>query len=330
LVGFFRDRNSFHIVALVFIAILAKLAYLLHPPVITYEAGAGLLPAWLNDWYRNGGSPGFSAFIALLIHIGCAVYANTVVMNQRMFPKSSFLVALSMLLLSSLVPEANLLTAPLLLLPLLIFIYTQCAALYNSSLPRTIIYNIGFATGVGTILYHPFAIFIIAAMGAVIIMRTFRIQEWLLLLLGILSPYYLYLSWQFIKGNWHPQEHIPYFQLSVQHISKDVYSLIAGGLILLWTIIGFYCWQPNLRRMLIQPRKNWRILLLMAILCSGLLFLKTSDGTDNFALAVFPFGCFAASAFIFPKKLLWPSLLFWVIVFITIVTCLRHYEGSLM
>ena len=326
MVGFFRERNSFHVVALVFVAILAKLAYLLHPPAITYQAGTGLLPAWLNGWYTGGSSRGFSVFMALLIHIGCAIYANTVIMSQRMFPKTSFLVAISMLLLSSLVPGANLLTAPLLLLPLLIFIFRQCMALYNSSLPRTTIYNIGLATGIGTILYHPFAIFIIAVMGAVVTMRTFRVQEWLLLLLGLLSPYYIYLSWQFITGNWHPQEQIPMFRFSVQHISRDVYSLIAGGTVLLWTFTGVYCWQANLRRMLIQPRKNWRILLLMSVLCIALLFFKTSNGTDSFALAVFPFGCFAASAFVYPKKLFWPSLLFWVIVFVVIVICLRHYE----
>lgn len=330
MVGFFRDRNSFHVVALVFIAILGRLAYLLHPPAISYQAGSGLLPGWLNNWYAGGGSNGFSALMALLIHISCALYANTVIMSQRMFPKNSFMVALSMLLLSALAPEANLLTAPLLLLPLLIFIYKQCTLLYSSSFPRTTIYNIGLATGIGIILYHPFVVFIIAIMGAVVTMRTFRVQEWLLLLLGLVSPYYIYLSWQFLNGNWHPQEQIPLFRFSVQHISKDVYNLIAGGIMLIWTITGIYCWKANLRRMLIQPRKNWRILLGIAILCSALLFLKTSNGLDGFALAVFPFGCFAASAFVYPKKMFWPSLLFWVIVFVIIVVGFRHYEGRLM
>lgn len=311
-------------VALVFVAVLGKLAYLLHPPLITYQAGAGLLPLWLNNWYATGGSRSFSALLALIIYLSCALYANTVLTNQRMFPKANFVVALCILLLSSLVPQANLLTAPLLLLPLLIFIYQHGTALYNTGSPRTTIYNIGLAAGIGTILYHPFAIFILAIIGIIASMRTFRVQEWLILLLGLISPYYIYLSWQFITGDWHPQQYIPVFRLSIQHIPKDVYSLIAGAIVLLWVVAGIYYGQANLRRMLIQPRKNWRILLLLAILCNALFFVRVSSGIDSFALAVFPFGCFAASAFVFPKKLLWPTLLFWVVVVLIIIICFRQ------
>lgn len=326
MVGFFRERNSFHIVALVFITILAKMAYLLHPPLITYQASTGLLPAWLNEWYAGGGSKGLSAFLALMINFCCALYANNVLMGQRMYPKTSFVVALSMVLLSSLVPAANVLSAPLILLPLLIFIYQKGASLYNTPVPRSVIYNIGLAAGIGTILYHPFAIFTIAVMGTIASMRTFRIQEWLILLLGLLSPYYLFLSWQFIRGHWHPQQYLPILGFSIKHIPKDVYSLVTAGVVLLWTIIGMYCWQANLQRMLIQPRKNWGILLLLTILSTVLFFVQVSNGMDSFALAVFPFSCFAASAFVFPKKLLWPTFLFWVIVFVVIIVSVHHTD----
>jgi hypothetical protein len=329
-VGFFRERNTFHIIGLAFVAILAKLAYLLHPPVMVYDAHQGLLPAMLNRWYAGGGSMGFSAFIALLINVGCALYANAVVMGQRMFPKPSFMVAVCMVLMSSLAPEANIITAPLLLLPLFIYIYQRVTSLSNTSRPRTIIYNIGLAAGVGTLLYHPFAILILATLGGIASMRTFRIQEWLIWLLGLITPYYLYLSWQFLKGYWHPQDQLLIYHLSIKQFSKDVYSLIAAGAVLVWTFVGIGTWRPNLRRMLIQQRKSWALLLLMVGLVAFMLFLKTGDAADSFALAVFPFSCFAASAFIFPKKLLWPNLLYWLVVFVIVLVCLRHYDGQIV
>ena len=311
-------------------AILAKMAYLLHPPVLVYDAGQGILPALLNHWYVSGGSLGFSVFLALLINVGSALYANNIMAGQRMFLKPSFMIAACMILMSSLLPEANLVTAPLLLLPLLIYIYQQITKLYNTAKPRTIIYNVGLAGGIGIILYHPFAVFVVAMLGGIASMRTFRIQEWLIWLLGLATPYYLYLSWQFLKGYWHPQDQLVILHLSIRHFSKDVYSLIAAGMAVAWAIAGIAAWQPNLRRMLIQQRKNWALLLLLAAIAAFLLFWKTSDAADNFALAVFPFSCFAASAFVFPKKLLWPTILFWLVVLAIMLICLRHYDGKII
>lgn len=306
------------------------MAYLLHPPTLVYDAGQGLLPALLNRWYASGGSLGFSVFLALLLNVGSALYANSIVMGQRMFPRPSFMVAMCMVLMSSLLPEANLVTAPLLLLPLLIYIYQQITKLYNTARPRSIVYNVGLAGGIGILLYHPFAVFILAMLGGIASMRTFRIQEWLIWLLGLGTPYYLYLSWQFLKGYWQPQDQLIILHLSVKHFSRDVYSLIAGGMALVWTIIGIAAWQPNLRRLLIQQRKNWALLLLFVFIAAFLLFWKTSDAADSFALVVFPFSCFAAAAFVFPKKLLWPTILFWLVVVAVVLICLRHYDGKVV
>jgi len=38
---------------------------------------------------------------------------------------------------------------------------------------------------------------------------------------------------------------------------------------------------------------------------------------------------FAASAFAYPKKVFFPNLLFWLVVFMVMLTCLRHYDGKI-
>ncbi|MES2776587.1 MAG: DUF6427 family protein [Bacteroidota bacterium] len=327
--GIFKERNTFQVVFLFVIAILAKLAYMLHPPVIGYMPHQGLLSDGINNWYAHGGSKGLSVVLALVINLGSAIYANAVLSSQRMFSKVNLLVALSMVLLSSLVPEANMLSAPLLLLPLLIWLYQNTSALYHSQSPKSRLFNAGLAVGLGAVMYHPFIVMIAVAMFALASMRTFRIQEWLILLLGLMAPYYFVLAYEFLTGSWHPLWHVPAFVFGYRHISHDTYSLLAYGMIVIWVIMGLYFWQENLRRMLIQGRKNWNIILVFAMLSVLMIFIKTGSETDAFTLAVFPLASFAASAFLYPKKAFVGNLLFWIIVFMVMLTCLRHYDGKI-
>ncbi|MEO7312385.1 MAG: hypothetical protein ABIX01_18425 [Chitinophagaceae bacterium] len=327
--GIFKDRNTFQVIFLFVIAFLAKLAYILHPPLVTYMPGQGMLTDGLNNWYTHGGSKVLAAVLALVIILASGIYANAVLMSQRMFSKVNLLVALSMVLISSLVPEANVLSAPLVLLPLLIWIYQNLSALYHSQSPKSRLFNVGMGIGLGAIMFHPFIVMVAVGMFALASMRTFKLQEWLVMLLGLTAPYYFVLAWEFLAGNWHPVRHVPSFVFGYHHISCDTYSLLAYGMIVVWVTMGLYCWQENLRRMLIQARKNWNIILAFAMLSALMIFIRTGAETDAFALAVFPLGAFAASAFLYPKKAFVGTLLFWIIVFMIMVTCLRHYEGKI-
>jgi Family of unknown function (DUF6427) len=327
--GIFKERNTFQVVFLFIIAIMAKLAYMLHQPVIAYMPHQGMLTDGLNSWYASGGSKSWAAILALVFNLGTAIYANAVLTSQRMFTRVNLLVALSMVLLSSLVPEANMLSAPLILLPVLVWIYQNLSALYHSQSPKSRLFNTGLSIGIGAVMYHPFILIVLVAFFALASMRTFKIQEWLVLLLGLLAPYYFVLAYEFLTGNWHPLRHLPTFVFGYRHISHDTYSLLAYGMIIIWVTMGLYYWQENLRRMLIQGRKNWNIILFFAFLSVLMIFIKTGSETDAFALAVFPLSAFGASAFAYPKKQLVANLLFWIIVFMIMLTCLRHYEGKI-
>ena len=327
--GIFKERNTFQVVFLFIIAIMAKLAYMLHQPAIAYMPHQGMLTDGLNNWYASGGSKSLAAVLGLVFNLGAAIYANAVLMSQRMFTRVNLLVALSMVLLSSMVPEANMLSAPLILLPLLVWIYQNLSALYHSPSSKSRLFNTGLGIGIGAVLYHPFILIITVAFFALAIMRTFKIQEWLVLLLGLLAPYYFVLAYEFLAGTWHPLRHVPKFVFGYSHISNDNYSVVAYGMMIIWITIGLYYWQENLRRMLIQGRKNWNILLFLAFLSVVMIFVKTGSERDAFALAVFPLSAFAASAFAYPKKQWAGNLLFWIIVFIVMLTCLEHYEGKI-
>ena len=66
----------------------------------------GFLPDLLNKWNSSIISQPIAVVIMLLINISSAMYANAVLTHYRMFPKANSLVALSIVLIASLILSA--------------------------------------------------------------------------------------------------------------------------------------------------------------------------------------------------------------------------------
>jgi hypothetical protein len=79
-------------------------------------------------------------------------------------------------------------------------------------------------------------------------------------------------------------------------------------------LTGGYFVQDNLRRMLIQVRKNWSILLLYLLVAFFIPFVNTTNNYENWVLAAVPFACFHACTYFYPQKKLFPLILFWITV----------------
>lgn len=324
MVGVFKERNTFQVIILVILAAVAKLVYLLHPPVQTYLPSRGVLNSLLSVWYITA-SPFLLSFLAFVINVGSAFYANAVLSDQRMFAKTNMLTAMGMVLMSSFFSIANTLSTGVILLPLLIWIYTEVSGLYRAKSPKAVVFNVGFAVGLGAILYHPFILlgaFAVYGLGS---MRPFNIKEWLILLLGFLTPYYFIFAYDFLNGHWHPINHLPLLFYSTVQFGKDTYALIAYGTVLVWLLLGFFEWNKALRRMLVQARKSWNLLLLMVLITIGMLFCHTGKSADAYALLVFPIASFGANAFTGTQKPFIPTLFFWIIAFALVLVCL-HYS----
>ena len=156
MIGYFKERNSFQVPALLFLTLAFKLVFVYHPnPDVASQPG-GLLAPWLARSVFPVLNPTFAATVSVLIIFLSALFANYLLVTCRMFSRNNLLVALSMILFTSLFPSSNQISAATLLLPLLILLFRQITRLYNSSKARPIIINIGMLTGAGYLLYHPF------------------------------------------------------------------------------------------------------------------------------------------------------------------------------
>ena len=127
---------------------------------------------------------------------------------------------------------------------------------------RGTIFNIGLALGVAGFLFISSLTFIIWILLALAVMRPFRLNEWLICILGITTPFYFYAIYTVLSGSWSWQEFVPQITLGFPSLKQSAWLSGSVFLIMVPFLTGGYYVQENLRRMLINVRKGWSLLLL--------------------------------------------------------------------
>jgi hypothetical protein len=285
-----------------------------HIPVASQKEGL-LFHAILD--YLKQTFPGNSAvypLLAFLLLFTQAVSLNRVINNNRMTQRQTFLPGMAYMLVTSLFPEWNYFSAPLLINSILILILSGLFNTYNQPRAKGIIFNVGLGIGVMSFIYFPSMIFMVWAIFALMLLRPFRINEWLLCLLGITAPYYFYIIYLVLSDRWNIQKIIPYFNFQVPQLAQSIWLAISTFFLSLLFLLGGYYVQENLRRMLIQVRKDWSLILLY--LLAGILipFLNASKSFENWVIVAVPFSAFHAAAYLYPAKKIYSRLLFWTMV----------------
>ena len=136
--------------------------------------------------------------ITFLLLFTQAITFNRLVNDQRLMQKSNYLTAMGYLLITSLFAEWNVLSAPLIINTLLIWVWSSMSRLHNDHHPKTSLFNIGIAIGVSSFFYFPSLAFAALIVFGLLVTRAFKVSEWMVALLGIIAPYYFLLAYVFI------------------------------------------------------------------------------------------------------------------------------------
>ena len=223
------------------------------------------------------------------------------------------------MLITSFFPEWNYFSAPLLLNTLLIFVLGWLFKIYNHPRAKGIIFNIGLAIGISSFLFFPSVSFVIWVFFALMIMRPFRMNEWLLCLLGITTPYYFYAVYLFLNKQWAPEKILPYLTVNMPSLQQSIWLAASALLLMVPFLTGGYFVQENLRRMLIQVRKAWSLVLLYLLVAIFIPFVNTSNTFENWIMAAVPFAAFHSCSYFYPPRKLFPLILFWISVAFVLV-----------
>ena len=300
--------------------ILLKLPIFLHPKIAQPQQIDGFLYKALLNWLQPIGKnlPVIYAVIAFCLLYFQAVYFNKLVNDQRIMQRPNYLTGMSYLLITSLFMEWNVLSSPLIISSLLIWVWSKMSGLHNNQNPKSALFNIGIAIGVCTFFYFPSLAFAALIIFGLALTRPFKLAEWVLALSGIITPYYFLLAIVFLTDKWKGYK-FPGFAVTYPVFNQSQWAYAAIIIVLLTSIIGIFYIQQNFRRQLIQARKSWNLTFLYLLVAVFVPFVNASHTFEYWILCAVPLSTFVAATFFYPAKNLFPVILHWLMVAFVIV-----------
>ena len=313
--GIFKANNSYNNFLLLLYGILLKLPIFLHPKIPQPQQIDGFLYKALLNWLQpiGKGLPVIYSMITFFLLFTQAIYFNKLVNDQRLMQRPNYLTGMSYLLISSLFMEWNMLSSPLIVNSLLIWVWTKMSGLYNDQDPKSTLFNIGLAIGISTFFYFPSLAFVALVIFGLAITRPFKLAEWLISLLGIITPYYFLLAIVFLTDKWKGY-HLPGFAVTYPVFNQTLWSYAAIIIVLFTSIIGVFLIQQNFRRQLIQARKSWNLVFLYLMVALFVPFVNATHTFDYWILCAMPLSAFLGAAFFYPARNWFPTLLHWLMV----------------
>jgi Family of unknown function (DUF6427) len=313
-IGIFKQKNPGNALLLLVYALVLKFPVFVHPvlPVLHKEDNYlyRIIFNALDSFFHN--SPIiFSIFTFILIFTQATLF-NRICNYQKILPKPNFLPGMSYILVTSLLPDWNHFSAPLLINSLLIWIWYKMIALYNNNRPDPAIFNIGVLTGVVTLLYVPALFFLLLVFFSLLIMRPFRIREWLMGLLGFTFPYYFLFIILYISNHWNWKSIVPSITITLPGMPHSIWITLGIVLLVVPFMIGGYFVQGNLNKMLIQVRKSWSLSLLFLLVAIFVILINHADSYENWIVTAMPFAAFHAAAYYYAPNKNLPLILHWL------------------
>ena len=311
--GIFKSNNPSGNAILFAYALAVKWPMFLHVHAPQLQPQDGVLYKWfLHLLTPLAANFSFTynviAFLLLFIQ---AVSLNRTVNKQRLLRYPNYLTGMSYLLITSMFTDLFSLSASLIVNTFMIWIFSKLCALYNNPNPKSTIFNIGLITGLITFFYFPSIAFLVTVMAGIAIARPFRLQEWLIGLIGIITPVYFFGSWLFLTGTV-KSFHFPGVSFSYPHFSGNTGAYAAIILIALAILTGIYFININISRQVVQTRKSWQLLFLYLVVAVIVPFINAGSGFSYWVLAAVPLSPLIAAAFFYPQKKMIPLLLHWL------------------
>jgi len=308
----FRDKSFINIFFLAILSIGVHFHFLMEAPVVDTNSGSndGLLSLILDRYILSlPAAVRFLLYHALILVQ--AIRLNMAMNELKMYPSNTFVPAMTYVLLTAMLPQWCAISPALVTNSLVIWIFVKLSRLYNHPSPKTLLFNTGLIAGLSVICYHPMAILIGVVLFALAVVRPFRLAEWLVLLIGVVLPYYFVVSILYLTNRLPAiASMLPNFYIGLPAGSNDKTLLWGLGYLGLALVLGLFFWQVSIGRMVIQIRKNWGVMMVLLVTLLPVPFIFQLGGLESGLLVLVPISAFAANAFGNPRNLGLPNLFF--------------------
>lgn len=311
MVFLFRQKSPGNLIILLIFGLLLKMPLFLYPRNTAATPYDEDLYHGFIHFISTGKDNAFvSSLVAFFLLYVQALMINYLMNEYRMLGKQTYLPGMAYLLVTTILPEWTFLSSPLVSLTFIIWVFILLFRLYNTQTAKGSIYNIGLLLGLSSYVYFPSATFILCALLGLMILKPFRLNEIVLLLMGCLTPYYFYGTYLFLTDQLNVRSFFPHLSLQVPQVKSNLWVAISTLFLTLPFLAGGFFVQTHLHKMLIQVRKCWSILLIYLLLAFFVPFVNSNLLFSNWILLAAPFACFHSAAYYYPQKMWVPHVLF--------------------
>lgn len=221
----------------------------------------------------------FNQIIRLLVIIGGAILLNILVISQEITSKTNYLPSFFYILFAF-CSDADSSTNPILIanlfiIPALFFLMES----YREEQALSAFFKSGLLMGLAAFFYVYYVLLYPLAFIALIILRPFHWREWLILLLGLFTPFYLFVNINYLG----PGDFLTTFQL-IQSVLSDLENPLISeyhiAFLLVIALLFLFSLFQNLSKGFgnkVKTQKTKFILLWMFLVSFLLCFYKPND-----------------------------------------------------
>jgi len=327
-IGIFKQKTPVNILILFVVSILIRIPYFstISEPPPTETAGILYHEIYLFI-HRFGASKSFLfPAIAYLLIYTQSLQLNRLINHYRMMQRINYLPAISYLVITTLIPEWSYFSPALIANSLLLVMFSGIFRLYHMAKATGAAFNLGLALGISSLVYFPSILFLPWLIFGLLVMRTVRFNEWIICILGVTSPYYFYAAYLAFTDAWSWTKLFQPLTISLPAPEQTLWLAGSGLLLLTPFLIGGYYIQEKLRKMLIQVRKNWSLVLLYLLFTLFVPFVNNSEPRfENWILIAIPLAAFHACTYLYMRQR-WISFIIFMVSILFILA--SQYQGT--
>ncbi len=316
----FRNSSPFSVIILLLLTIVIKFWALTHPqlPVVPETA---FVWGWIMELLS--GIFGYSAvvftFLAVVNVLIQGLLLNRVADFGRLFHQTSFLPAVSYILLTGIIPAFNFFSAPLIANWFVIIALYLIFSAQGREEARRQFFNIGFVLSLAALIYFPYIILLLGAVIAAAFLTPVKASGVMIILMGFITPLYFLAGILFLADHWPLLFILPQGRFNYPLVFENLSPVIIAMIILvLWVVSALYYLRLYMQKMIASARSAWWAIGVMALCAAGsTAWSFGNDITGWMAFLVFASLIFANPFFETGRK--WMiNILFYCIIGITL------------
>ena len=312
MINVFRVLNPLNILWLAILLFALRFGYLVNAP-------DNLPFAFAEPYARLLLTPNSASFTVYnnIILAGIVVFAQALLLNYlishyNLLGKPTFLPALMYITLSGLFTPFLVLSPPLICNFLVIWLLFKSFSFYKGEDAKSIAFDLGMITAVGSIIYLPFIFLFLIIWIGLIIFRPFNWREMVAAIIGYITIFFFLAVYYYLNDSL-GQFYNLWTTLATQftngsHINYYNYLVLVPVILIL--ALCFFQLQKNFFKSYVQVRKSFQLLFILFLVAGLSFFVEAAFRLNHFLLCAVPASVFFSYYFLYAKRRWFYEILF--------------------